>query len=76
MPPGTWIPHAAGWGHTGGACELQVGVARRHYLVGAESSNLSKNSNELEPDYYHVVKATVPGILPVEALLMLGGKLA
>ena len=38
MPPGTWIPRAPGWGHTGGACELQVGVARRHsWALGSKN---------------------------------------
>ena len=39
-----------------------AGVARQHYLAGAESSNLSKNSSELEPDCYLVGKATELGI--------------
>ena len=39
-----------------------AGVARQHYLAGAESSNLSKNSSELEPVCYLVGKATEPGI--------------
>ena len=39
-----------------------AGVAKQHYLAGAELSNLSKNSSGLELDYCLVGKATEPGI--------------